>query len=131
MSTSAPAVSTVLKKNRPRLEKGALDLKMLRLQTMKGKKNARTSKIEIFRRLSLSLSVITFTLIGCAFGIEEGRNPSKKNLVAALLLALFALLSYLLGKELKSFAIYAFLLPHVFILFACALRLRKIARGFT
>jgi len=131
MSTSAPALSNAMKKNRPRLEKGALGLKMLRLKSLEGKKAAQASQVEIMRRVSLAVSVFTFTFLGCSFGIEQGRNPSRKNLIGALVLTLIALMSYLLGKELKNFALYAFFLPHVLILFAGILRLRKMAKGFT
>jgi len=130
MSTSAPALSAAMKKNRPRIEKGALGLKMLRLKALEGKKSAQSAHIEIFRRLSLSLSVFTFTLLGCAFGIEEGRIASKKNLSSALLLTLAALVSFLLGKELKHFAIFAFLLPHLLIWLASVAKLRNISRGY-
>ncbi len=129
MSTSAPALSGVMKKNRPRLEKGTLGIKMLRLKANEGRKVRRTCKIEIEKRISLSLSVFTFTFLGCAFGIEQGRTSSKKNLIAAVFLTLLALISYLLGKELKSFSLYAFFLPHVLILAAGTIRLRKIALG--
>lgn len=127
MSTSAPLLSTALKKNRPRLDINALNLKMLTLTD-----KAKIAYIEILRRLSLSLAVFSFTLLGCAFGIEEGRNPSKKNLLFAMLLTLSVLMSYLLGKDLKNFpflALLAFLLPHPFIWASSTLHFYRISRG--
>lgn len=127
MSTAAPLLSTALKKNRPRLDINALNLKMLSLSH-----KAKPAQIEMLRRLSLSLAVFSFTLLGCAFGVEQGRNPSKKNLFFALLLTLSVLMSYLLGKELKNFplfAILAFLLPHPFIWGCSCLHLIRISKG--
>jgi lipopolysaccharide export system permease protein len=127
MSTAAPLLSTALKKNRPRLDINALSLKMLTLSA-----KAKPARIEILRRVSLSLAVFSFTLLGCAFGIEQGRNPSKKNLLFALLLTLSVLMSYLLAKELKNFpffAILAFILPHPFIWFCSTLHLYRISKG--
>jgi lipopolysaccharide export system permease protein len=127
MSTAAPLLSTALKKNRPRLDINALNLKMLTLS-----KKINPARIEILRRISLSLAVFSFTLLGCSFGIEGGRNPSKKNLLYALLLTLTVLMSYLLGKDLKNypfFAVLAFLLPHPFIWVCSLFHLQRISKG--
>lgn len=127
MSTSAPLLSNALKKNRPRLDINALNLKMLRLHS-----KPKQAYIEMLRRTSLSLAVFSFTLLGCAFGIEEGRNPTKKNLFFALLLTLTVLMSYLLGKELKNnqaLAMLAFLLPHPFIWLCSTVHLFRITKG--
>lgn len=127
MSTSAPLLSSALKKNRPHFDLNALNLRMLRLTH-----KAKQARIEILRRITLSLAAFSFTLLGCTFGIEQGRNPSKRNLFYALLLTLSVLLSYLLGKELKSLpflATLAFLLPHPFIWGCSILHLHRISKG--
>lgn len=127
MSTAAPLLSTALKRNRSRLDINAVSFKALRL----GKK-PKPAQIEMLRRISLSLAAFSFTFLGCTFGIEEGRTPSKKNLLFALLLTLSVLMSYLLGKELKNsplLATIAFLIPHPFIWFCSTLHLIRIARG--
>lgn len=133
MSTAAPILSDFLKKNRPRLEANALPLRMLILRTqLDEKKIASSALVEILRRFSLSLAVFSFTFLGCAYGIENGRTTSKKSLSIALILTLTVLISYLMGKELKAFpllATIAFLIPHPFIWAASAWRLRKIGRG--
>jgi lipopolysaccharide export system permease protein len=116
-----------LKKSYPRLDLSALNFKMLRLS-----KKAKQARIEILRRISLSMAVFSFTLLGCTFGIEQGRNPSKKNLLFALLLTLLVLMSYLLGKGLKkspTIATFAYILPHPFIWFCSILHLNRISRG--
>ncbi len=127
MSTAAPLLSVALKKNRPRLDVNALSFKMLRFH-----KKPAVAHIEQLRRLSLSLAAFSFTLLGCAFGIEQGRNPSRKTLFFALLLTLSVLMSYFLGKGLKEFPIsaaLAYLLPHPFIWLCSLIRLHRIARG--
>jgi lipopolysaccharide export system permease protein len=133
MSTAAPILSEFLKKNRPRLEASALPLRMLILRTqLEEKKLASSALVEILRRFSLSLSVFSFTFLGCAFGMENGRTASKKSLWFALALTLTVLISYLMGKELKTFPILAtmaFLLPHPLIWLSSVWRLRRIAYG--
>jgi lipopolysaccharide export system permease protein len=133
MSTAAPILSDFLKKNRPRLEANALTLRMLILRTqLDEKKIASSALVEILRRFSLSLAVFSFTFLGSAYGIENGRTSSKRSLGIALILTLTVLISYLMGKELKAFPILAtlaFLLSHPLIWFASAWRLRQIARG--
>jgi lipopolysaccharide export system permease protein len=127
MITNGNLLSSALKKNRPRIDLNALSLKML-----KSSKKAKQARIEILRRISLSMAVFSFTLLGCAFGIEGGRTPSKKNLIVALLLTLTVLMSYLLGKELKNshlLATLAFLIPHPLIAICSLIRLRHISRG--
>lgn len=133
MSTSAPLLSQALKKNRPHLEANALSLRMLRIRNaIEKSKLANSARVEILRRVSLSLAVFSFSFLGCAFGIEQGRNPSKKSLMTALGLTLAVLVSYFLGKGLKSYpllAVLAFLLPHPFIWTTCGIRLHRIAKG--
>ncbi len=126
LSTAAPALSNALKKHRPRLDANSLELRLLLLRTQEEGRKAKAAWIDIFRRVSLALAVFTFTFIGCAFGIEQGRNPSKKGLLIAAALALFLLTSYLFGKELKQLPILIFLSPHVLIWIACTMRLRTV-----
>ncbi|MBU6383534.1 MAG: LptF/LptG family permease [Verrucomicrobia bacterium] len=129
MSTSAPLLSKALKRNRSRLDVNVLSFKMLRLYS-----KVQQAHIECLRRMTLSLAVFSFTFLGCAFGIEEGRTPSKKNLFFALLLTLSVLMSYLMGKGLKNsvvLSVTAFLLPHPFIWVCSSLHLYRIARGRT
>jgi lipopolysaccharide export system permease protein len=132
VSTSAPVLSTVLKKNRPHLDVPSLSLKMLKMRALESKKKALASHVEILRRITLALATFSFTFLGAAFGYEQTRNPSKKGLFIALFLALTVLMSYLLGKELKShplMAIFAFLAPHPLIWIGSSLQLRQISRG--
>jgi lipopolysaccharide export system permease protein len=132
MSTAAPVLSAALKKNRPRLEANALSLRMLRFRAQESGKHARGASSEIMRRISLAAAVFTFTLLGCAFGMQASRGPSKKWLFIALLLALFVLLSYLGLKEIRTSRSIAFaltFLPHLLIGVSSTFRIHWIARG--
>ncbi len=132
MSTSAPVLSAALKKNRPRVDPNGLSLKMLYLRSLEPGKHARAARVEILRRCSLSLSVFTFTLLGCAFGVQESRTPSKKGLFIAFLLAVMVLMSYLGLKELKThppLVLSAAFFPHFLIVFLSLYRLMSLARG--
>jgi lipopolysaccharide export system permease protein len=132
MSTAAPVLSAALKKHRPRLELNALSLRMLQVRVSQGGKQAKIARIEIFRRATLSLAVFSFTLLGCAFGIEEARNPSKKGIFISLFLVLILLLSYLLGKELKTYPFLvppSLLLPHFLIGSLSFFKLRRLSKG--
>jgi lipopolysaccharide export system permease protein len=87
---------------------------------------------EIFRRISFSLAVFSLTLLGAIFGIDQGRTPSKKNLVFLLALTLTALASYLLGKSFRhapllSACVYCF--PHLLIWISCYFQARRITKG--
>ncbi len=134
MSTAAPVLSAALKKNRPRLEANTLSLPMLRIRSVENGKHALGARIEILRRISLSIAVFSFTLLGAAFGIEQGRTPSKKGLLYIFCLTLTVLISYLLGKELKNWlipAIVAFFAPHILIWITSILQLRRISKGLS
>ncbi len=129
MSMAAPLLSQALKKNRLRLEPSFLSLRMLRLSSARGGKVGRKALIEIFRRMSLALTPFTFTLLGALFAIDTGRVPSRKNLWIALVLAFLLLLSFFLGKELKThleWAVGAFFLPHLLLWVISFLRLRHL-----
>lgn len=132
LSTAAPILSQFLKKSLPKLQADAKPLRMLLLQAkLERKKAAGSARIEILRRITLSLAVFSFTLLGCAFGISTKR-VTRQNTLLMLLLALSVMASYLMGKGLKSQALPAlaiFLLPHPFIWTASWLRLKQIARG--
>ena len=132
MATSAPVISAALKKNRPPLDANALNLKMLRIRADEGGKKGNAAHVEVLRRITLSIAVFSFTLLGCAFGMEQGRVPTKKGVITALSFTLTVLVSYLLGKELKEMpliATIAFLLPHPVIWLASGIQLQRVSKG--
>jgi lipopolysaccharide export system permease protein len=92
----------------------------------------RSALLEIARRISLSLAAFTFTWIGMAFGMEIGRNRSKKRIFWAIGLASLYLVCFIMAKSLRhspflSTAIYLFIHPLI-ILFSLK-SLRTVARG--
>jgi len=87
---------------------------------------------ELTRRVSLSFSIITFALLGAAFGSTTGRITSKKRLIPVVILTSLFLLCYLGAKAVESNAILAsglFITPHAFIITIAIRRLRHIQRG--
>ena len=132
MSMPAPLLSQALKKKRPAMETGALSLKQLFFQRQEGAKKERLVLIEVLRRYTLSFAVFSFTFLGCAFGIQSGREAKKTPLFAASGWTLLVLVSYFLGKGLKTFpvaAMAAFLLPHPLLWLASLYRLSSLNRG--
>ncbi len=132
LATKAPILSSALKRSRPKIEPNTLSLRMLRLRLKEKGRTAKIAQAEILRRISLSLAPLSFTLLGCTFGVEHGRNPSRRGPLYAALLTLAVLMSYLLGKELKFellFATLAFLLPHILIWAAVLHRQIRIEKG--
>jgi len=132
METEALVLSAALNKNQPRLEPNALSLRMLRIRTLESGKHGCRARIEILRRSSLSLAVFSFALLGCAFGMQQSRVPSRKGLAATLLLTLPVLTAYLGLKGIKfhfTAALLLSLLPHLAIAAASLFRIVSIARG--
>jgi len=130
--TETPFLTATLKKNRPHIDSPSLSLRMLRHRLLEKPKLMRSAAIEIFRRLSLSFSVFSLTLLGCAFGIEHGRIPKKRTLFYALLLTLIILSSYFLGKSFKKEILWAaliFPLPHLIAITASTIRLSRLSKG--
>jgi lipopolysaccharide export system permease protein len=132
LSTAAPFLSAALKKNRPRIDSPSLKLRMLRHRLHEKPKLMRSAFVEICRRLSLSVSVFSFTFLGIAFGIEQGRSPKKRTLLYALLLTFAILSSYFLGKSFKKdllLAALVFPLPHLAAFAMSLFRLFRLSRG--
>jgi lipopolysaccharide export system permease protein len=118
MVTNAPFLSRLLTRSPGRLDEGALNFKMLQLESM---------GLEMARRISLCLAVVTFTLLGCAFSMEVGRSASRKTLLLAFPLVAAVLLGYFLSKNIKSAQLV--LLPHLLVWLVCWRRLYKISKG--
>lgn len=93
---------------------------------------SKSAQVEISRRLSISLAAFTFTLIGIAFGMQIGRNRSKKRIIWAIALAALFLVCFITAKSLRhspmlSTAIY--LLPHPVIILLCLRFLKTVREG--
>lgn len=132
MSTDGSSLSSSLKKNRPRLDPSTMEFSLLRISKNSKGKGQKKAFVEMVRRCNLSLAVFSFTWLGCAFSIEMGRRPSKKNLLIAIGLTFLLMLSYLFGKEFKGnplLALAIFCIPHLLIWCHCIRRLKQISKG--
>lgn len=88
--------------------------------------------IEMIRRISIGLSVLTFTLLGLAFSISISRNQSNRNLFFIAMLGTFAMMSFFIANGLSQALLLAtlfYLLPHVVIWVAAFWMLRRISHG--
>lgn len=87
---------------------------------------------EILRRISIAIAVLTFTLMGFAFGISTARNRSRKSLYVVVGLAALYLVSYFLAKGMDHIlptAAALYLLPHLLIVVLSVLILYRIGHG--
>ena len=88
--------------------------------------------IEIIKRLSISVAIISFTCLGSAFGCKVGRKGSKKRYLYVFLLASLFLVSFLAGKGLEEkgrISTIFYLVPHFVIIICSYIRLRRIQEG--
>lgn len=82
---------------------------------------------EPFRRISLSLALITLTLVGMLSGIHVERRQSKDRFTLPIILFCFFMACYLAGKNLDNLpipSIFCYLIPHPLLLMA-AIQLKK------
>jgi lipopolysaccharide export system permease protein len=89
---------------------------------------------EILRRLSIAIAVLTFTLMGFAFGIGTVRSRSRKGLYVVVGLAAVYLVSYFLAKGMDHVlptAAALYLLPHVLIVVLSIWFLYRVSHGKT
>jgi lipopolysaccharide export system permease protein len=89
---------------------------------------------EILRRLSLSLSLISFTLLGIAFGSTLGRVQTRTRLLYTLLLVAFFLTCFLGAKALATRVLPSailYFLPHGVLIYASLRRLMRLQQGLT
>lgn len=96
------------------------------------KRQANKSRAEFIRRLSLSLALFTFTLLGWSYGIRLGRHMTLAPLLlcggwSAFIIATFCLGHGLGHRFLTSIAL--FILPQLAATATALLRLRAYERG--
>jgi lipopolysaccharide export system permease protein len=88
--------------------------------------------LDIARRFSIGFCPLLFTLLGAAFGLEVGRNLTRKGIFWSVVLAALYLCCFLSGKSMKETPLIGWLLffiPYP-IIFLFALRsLRMVSRG--
>ncbi len=87
---------------------------------------------EISRRLSISLAIVTFTIMGAAFGCQIGRLHARRRFVSVVFLAGGFLVAFLAAKGVEDKALLAsllYLVPHAIIVIASIIRLQRIQKG--
>lgn len=111
----------------------SLLLTHLDMQKKSGNKKG-TAQIysEISRRISVSLSLFVFTLIGAAFSIQVGRHARSWNIGILALCAGIYLVCYFLGKSMDDKWVTAsllYLVPELLFITAGCIKLVKVNRG--
>jgi lipopolysaccharide export system permease protein len=87
---------------------------------------------EIARRLSLTLAVFSFTLMGLAFGISISRNRSQKKLFFVVSGVVLYLMAFFAAKgidQLLAASVFMYLVPHLFIIGGSSFMLSRVTRG--
>lgn len=93
---------------------------------------SKSARVELAKRLSISLAAFTFTMIGLAFGMQISRNRSKKGIVRAISLAALFLVCFIAAKSFRhspSIATAILLFPHPLIILLCFKSMKSIQRG--
>ena len=88
--------------------------------------------VEIIRRVSLALSIITLTLLGAAFGSSIGRHASRTRFAYVFAFVALFLVCYLAAKGIQDthrLPIFLYLLPHVVIITVSLRRLSHLQKG--
>ena len=87
---------------------------------------------EIIRRFSVALAVLSFTVLGLAFGMSISRNHSAKGIIYILFLGSIYLACFFIAKNFDQAIVTAtllYLLPHALICLASLWMLRRLANG--
>ncbi len=110
----------------------------LLLQHIEEQKRSGTSKMvsqgysEIGRRISISLSLFIFTLMGAAFSMHIGRQRHRWDLIVLAFLAGSYLVCHFLAKSFSNqwtTAIALYMIPSVILVMISCWKLRQIQRG--
>ena len=134
MTTAASSLSYLLQDAHWHLGVNYLPLKMLFVPSSNAKKSLLLSAegLEIARRLSLAFTPLLFTFLGAAFGMEIGRNRTKRSILWSVLLSALYLSAFIGAKSMKHFPKTAWILyfiPYPIIFVLSLLSLGKISRG--
>lgn len=87
---------------------------------------------DIARRVSMALSVFSFTLMGLAFGIQIGRQQKRRGLFIVIALTTFYLICFFTAKGLDRnwfLAMTLYLVPPMMLVGISTWTLYRIARG--
>jgi lipopolysaccharide export system permease protein len=106
MSTKASNLSQLFQDTDWGLSMEYLPLRMVLAKANPKKKNIwlDSAGLEIGRRLSISLTPFFFTLLGAAFGMEVGRNRTKKGIIWVIALTALYLSCFVGAKSMVKHA---------------------------
>lgn len=99
---------------------------------MELKSNISKAYSEIFRRISMGLTVFTLTLLGSSFGISTGRQRSYRSAYYVIGLTSILLVCIFSAKAFGQYITLSFLfyfLPQIIIIFLAEWNLKRISRG--
>lgn len=91
-----------------------------------------SSLSEVVRRMSVALAVLSFTLMGCAFGMSIGRHHSNRGLFIVIALATLFVVAFFAAKGMDRYGVTAsllYLIPHALIIGASVVFLNRISKG--
>ncbi len=134
LQTNASFFSSAMKKKSPKLKASSMNFKSLLYKSKENQKLSKDAYAEILKRISLSLAVFSFTVLGSCYAVEFGRITSKKNLISIIILALFVLITMLSIKSVKHskfFSVCYMLLPHLLIWIVSIRKIAKVQKGLT
>lgn len=123
---------SLLQAKREILKQELINSEYFSLKSKQTKKSYARCTSEIARRVSLSLSIITFGILGIAYGIGIGRVHSKKKIFQVALFTALFLICYLAAKAFETnttLSTFLYLIPHPIILGFCLKRLHNIEHG--
>ena len=134
MTTKASSLSLLLHDAKWHLRPEYLNFKelFLRLSLAQKKFWKNPHALEIARRLSLALTPLFFTLLGSAFGMEIGRQKTRKGIFWAVTLTALYLTAFIGAKSMKHFPLAAWALyfvPFVVIGGFSWRSLKRVSRG--
>jgi lipopolysaccharide export system permease protein len=87
---------------------------------------------EISRRISVGIAVLTFTLMGCTFGMSISRRRQYRGIAFTIGLATFYLVAFFTARGLDQYFITStilYIFPHLLIIACSIWMLWRIARG--
>jgi lipopolysaccharide export system permease protein len=87
---------------------------------------------ELLRRLSVGMSVVSFTMLGACCGIQVGRRHSRRGLILVVSLSALYLAAYFSAKgieHLQAGPALFYLLPHLLLCGTALWLLRRATRG--
>lgn len=88
--------------------------------------------LELTKRISLGFFPFTFTLLGCAFGVEIGRSQRYRKIISVILLSLGFMIIFATAKSLKKSPVLGCTILYCIqpTIFVCSLiTARKTAQG--